>query len=245
MPTAYVQVPAFHEGFAYGETLRAIRELDPPEGWTVEREVHVTPSCDNLDTCRTWVTARETDGWEPVKAPVGKLSTRNQAHDRAFGRGADAVVTWDADAPPRSENPLKAILRPLERPEVVAANGTPVAPLSLAGVVQEAVSRLDDVARPHFHGQLSAITREGWQHAGPFDEDIDQFDPDAVRQEEEFDFYHRLQEVGEVVDVPEARVLNSDRRVACRVSDSRLGGGAPTDYCERRGTVSFFPRGRR
>lgn len=246
-PRAVVQVFAFDEPLV-DATLDGIANQTVPAGWTVDYEAWVTPAADGPGADVTVQVAEDHPIFEAHVAPVGKLASRNEAHWGAVDGGADAVVAWDADAPPKHQSVLAAILGPLGTDEgVVAVNGRPRSPRSPVGVVNRVAERLEDTFRPHLHGQLSAVSAYGWGEAGPFRvDDLDQTKIEQVRAEEEFAFRRRLEAVGSVAEAPEAVVLNDVRRAECRVARAynRFPGEYPMDpYCQRAGVKTFMPDG--
>lgn len=228
-----VQVPAYSEGDIIEDTLAELTAQREPTWADVSYEAWVTPSCPNPESCRTWVRARDFDGVDAHLAPNGKLSTRNEAHGHAVEGGADVLVTWDADAPPLHDDVLAELLAPLRSDGVVATNSAPTAPPTVVGVAVNVLGRVEDVARPHMHGQCSAFTAEAWQQAGPFDTDLDETEVFEVRQEEEFGFYRRLAELGAIEHPDGAMVENHPRRAEC------LLGVRNDGYCRRRGVETF------
>jgi len=237
MTTLYVQVPAFEEANQLPKTLREIDTQTVPSGVSVTKQVWVTRSEDCRGVCSTWQAAEMVEGWEVHEAPQGKLSARNAAHDHALRNGADLICAWDADAPPLTDTTLHSlVLDILDNDGVALANSNPVArDGSAIGLVSEVSSKVEDTIMPHIHGQCHVMTAEAWRLAGPFDTDLDESDIGDVRGEEEFDFRRRVEEVGEVVDVPEAEVFNDPRRNICRLPNME----ATSDFCKRRGDRTF------
>lgn len=229
-----VQVPAYRESGTIAGVLSSINEQRVPGTVDVGLEAWVTPHPDR-GRCSTWSEATSVPGVSVHEAPSGKLSARNVAHRHAVDEGADVIVTWDADAPPRHSDVLAELVNPFERPGVVATNSKPLSPPTVLGLVTNTLGRFEDTVRPHMHGQLSAFTSDAWEAAGPFDESLDQTDVTPVRQEEEFDFYHRLDSLGEVAYCPEAVVMNHTRRAECMI------GARNDEFCRRRGTETFHP----
>ena len=147
-----------------------------------------------------------------INVSGGKLDARNQAHNKAYDQGYDIIVAAGADAKPRSQNTLPALLHPFHsRQNVVAVDSNPVSD-GLYGSFLNAVTSLEDSIRPHISRQCSAFTAEAWDHAGPFDAgSVDQRDRAATRIEEERRFYKRLNRYGKVVKAHNAVVENQKR----------------------------------
>lgn len=207
-------------------------------------------------TCQAWITPTGPSdsafdvasgcGFTPHEAREGKLAARNDAHDRAFASGHDAIITIDADAPLLDMGTFDAVVRELQE-GAVAVNGVskarvdPEGEVSVAGALVDAACRLEDVSKPHISGRFSALSREAWEHAGPFDESVDQTRRSEVREVEEFGFYQTVSEVGDVVYAHDAVVYNDLRRHICTLP---LVGGS--ERCRRfEGDVSFAPAGAR
>lgn len=237
---AIVQVPAFEEGERMFPVLDSIAAQSVPSEWRVDLEVWVTLSPPDRSLCDTWQTAVSASGFDVYEAPTGKLSARNAAHSSAVDRGADVIVTWDADSTPRDDAVLGALLKKHES-GCVAVNGQPrVFPFEPTplGALFDLGGTFEDNVKPHMHGQLSSFTADAWSAVGPFDDSIDQTDVDEVRSVEEFGFYRSLSQIGRVCEAFGAVVYNDTRRWKCR-----LGGGVDASYCDRRGLTTFFPRG--
>lgn len=244
MRTAIVQIPAFSES-PWTDRLDQITSQSAPAGWTAEFGAWVTPNAPTLDACGTYQNAKNHPDVTVHEAPTGKLSTRNRAHAHAVQeRGADVVVTWDADAPPITEHALAAILMPFDDPEVVATNGNPVSPGPVIGKMVNALGAVEDRIRPQMHGQLSSFTADAWRHAGPFPaESVDETKMSEVRPAEEFGFRQRLEQYGKIVDVDEAKVLNDTRRVEARTGKafSRFTRKYPSGFHDDRRGKTFHP----
>lgn len=243
---AVVQVPAYREGDQFPEVLAAIREQDV-DGHDVDVEAWVTlsPPGTRAD-CTTWQDAASVDGVTVHEAPEGKLSARNAAHEHAIEAGADAIVSWDADAYPRDDRVLASLLEPLEGDDVVVANSTPLAaPFegNLLATLVDVAGAAEDRVRPHVHGQCHAMTAAAWEQLGPFDESIDQTNVSEVRAEEEFGFYHEAERAGAVVEPDGAVISNDTRRHRCRIqSAAHLGGGRGSFCASREQAVTFEPK---
>lgn len=188
-------------------------------------------------------TARRHPVFELVETPPGKLASRNRAHAAASRAGYDVIVAGDGDAPPVDESYLEELLAPLANAGAIGANGFS-RPGTLGGWLLQPARRLDLMVRKPLYGRSSAISTTGWEAAGPFRVgDVDQRDVVDVRQEEEFAFRRRLEDVGSVVDVAEARVYNDNRRYNCSLDRGFNRFGRPiTGYCKRIGTESFHPK---
>lgn len=221
-----VQVPAYDEP-ELTRTLRQIRDQPTPEWAAVEYEAWVTPS--DGATVRQ---AEMAEGWMVHEAPPGKLSARNAAHDHAVTSGADAVVCWDADAPPLGDDTLRTLVAPL-REGAAATNSVPTSPRTLVGTLTNLAATAEELLVPHINGQAHAFTAEAWEQTGPFSESVDQTSVYDTRAEEEFRFRRRLARAGPVVDTP-ARVLNDTRRTECRL------GLRSDGFCDRRSGSTTF-----
>lgn len=239
---AVVQVFSYDEP-ELQETLDAFADCRVPDRWALRYEACVTPAGAGLEANE--LLARQVDQavnhpvFELVRTPPGKLSSRNAAHD-AGAVDADVIVAGDADAPPLDRGFLEALLTPFQDADVVATNGTPVAPWTLLGTATNLLSWGHDVIQPHLNGQGHAFTADGWRAAGPFDVEAER-NSYRVRRDEEFAFRRRLEDLGRVVDVSDARVYNDVRRARCRLRSA--GPREPSDpYCSRLGTTTFEPR---
>lgn len=237
-PKVAVQVPAMAEPpDKFRETLQSIWNC-PAKGMDVSYQAWITP----VGGDPTPQIAEE-EGFRYFEAPEGKLNARNTAHDYAVANGFDVIVTIDADSKPLNEEALERLVRPVYHGDYVAVNSTPKSSkkptggLSMPGMVIDAAAKVEDMIRPHMHGQASSFSARAWKIAGPFETGLDQRDIDSVRQEEEFNFYERLNEVGEVMKEPKAAFYNDPRRHYCKVPV--LGN---TAYCDRTGEVTFNPR---
>jgi len=220
MPTAVVQIPAYEEGRTVYETATELVETqDLPDGWDVDYEAWVTLSPPDRELCDTWQNAMAAENVDVFEAPQGKLSARNAAHNSAVERGYDAIVTWDADAPPLTKESLGWLIQPLGRDGVAATDSRPRSRTeeSFADSTIDLLAAIEDRVFPHIHGQAHGMTAEAWRQAGPFNTDLDQTSLADVRAEEEFKFRHRLSEVGEIVRPEAAIVYNDPRRAYCNM----------------------------
>lgn len=231
-----LQMFAYHEK-NYTATLDAWAAQEVA-GASIEREVWVTPSCPDLDNCRTYQQAEQHPDWTAHTAPKGKLAARNAAHDHAVDAGSEVVIVTDADAPPLRDDTLASLLSPFSDDRVVAVNSRTVTP-GLWGAIVDPLGRLEDAAAPQMHGQLSAFTAYAWDVCGPFDTSINQTDGPTVRRVEERLFRSCLDDVGWVVTAPGARVLNHPRRLMCTVDRHPLSSGQPGSWCRGRGVETF------
>lgn len=231
-----IQVPAIDEPPGqFRSVLRSIRSAQN-RFFEPTYEAWVTP------TNGVTMDVAAEEGFDVHKADTGKLSARNQAHDHAVGSGQDAIITMDADSHVLSNEALDSLIEPLKSGNAVACNSvqvasrTPEGGVSALGMVVDLGGTVEDVIRPHMHGQASSFTVDAWEYAGPFDETMDQTDSVSVRTEEEFGFYSRLREYGDVIFPESALVYNNPRRHVCR-----LPGMGDTEYCSRLGEVTFSP----
>ena len=242
MKSAVVQIPAYNEADTLPRTARKIYEQTPPESYSVDIEAWVTRHEDESGCCDTMSAAERAVGVTPYEAPEGKLSARNAAHAHALEEGYDAIVSWDADAPPKHEGVLSALLEPLTEPNVVATNSVPLAisqGASLFTAVLDGFATVEDTVFPHINGQAHAFTTEAWSLVGPFDETIDQSSMIDVRAEEEFGFYRELTRRGDVRTPAEAVVYNNPRRMMCKIP---FGERPP--YCDTKGISPNYGEGK-
>lgn len=213
-----IQVPVYDEDpRMLRDTLTAFKQANA-ESFEASYEAWITPSrpADPL-----FDVAREC-GFSTFEAPEGKLSARNAAHNSAFERGHDAFITIDADAPLLSDQAFEGMVRELREGAegvnaVSIARRDPQGGRSVAGALVDAACLLEDVVVGHLSGRCSGVTREGWEHAGPFDDSIDQTDRTTVRSEEEFKLYRKVSEVGPVTYADDAHVHNDLRRHICKL----------------------------
>lgn len=241
MKRAVVQIPAYEEGRTVYETATEISDQPVPEGWDVDYEAWVTLSPPDRDLCDTWQNAMAAESVSVYEAPQGKLSARNEAHDLAVARGYDAIVTWDADAPPLDSGALASLIQPLGEDGVVATDSRPMSRTerSLPDSAVDLFAGIEDRVFPHIHGQAHGMTAEAWRQAGPFDTDLDQTSLPDVRAEEEFMFRQRLERVGDIVRPEPAIVYNDPRRAYCKMpflsSDHCTGRVGTFEKSENRG----------
>lgn len=241
---AEVQVFAFDEP-DLKRTLEAYANCTTPAGWSVTYKACVTPRSAIASAPaalhevvhRQVDIARNHDVFELVETPPGKLASRNHAHSLAADAGVDVLVVGDADAPPLTMDYLDQLLAPFAD-DVVATNARPVAPWTPIGAATNLMGWAHDVAVPHMNGQGHALRATAWEAAGPFVVD-DQTDNPEVRLEEEFALRRRLDELGNVVDVADARVHNDTRRTRCKLE--AVLPGDPSPYCQRLGVETFAP----
>lgn len=232
---AAVQVIAFDEPES---KLHAIFESieNQETGHLIHPEAWITPSHPDDPSFRVV----EQHGFPAFEAGQGKLTARNEAHNSAFDRGFDAVVTLDVDATLLSKYTLDNLLTPLETEGVGATNSMPISgrrpdgTISPGGLLIDLGGRIEDVVYPHMHGQCSAFTERAWAYAGPFSTHLDQTDVDEVRLEEEVGFYNRINEKFEMEFCKDAPVYNDMRRHL-----TRLGVTHDESYQERIGTKTF------
>lgn len=251
-----IQVFAYDEK-ELGRTLDAIAAQWVPDWLEPRYEAWVTPAAPaaargervaHSVTAREWDQAAAHDVFRAREAPPGKLSSRNVAHDEAVATGADAIVAWDADAPPLHDDALARLLAPIRRGEAVATNARPTSPWTVVGTATNVVGWVHDLVQPHIHGQCHALTAAAWAGAGPFR--VDEVDEttmmgallrDGIRIEEEFAFRRRVDAVGPVVDTWDVRVRNDTRRTYCHFD--RMLGRDQSPYCRRMDSdVTFHPR---
>lgn len=230
-----VQVPAYMETDLRA-TLDAISTQHRPEYVdTLSYEAWVTPADGTDPSLRD---ARDHPEFKAFEAPRYKLNARNAAHNSATERGYDTIVSWDADATPRSENSLTRLLNPLQSSRVVASNGM-THYTGTGGAVSDALQLMDLAAVRPIYGRFSAFTTDAWRRAGPFDTSVDQTDMLAIRAEEEFRFRRRLERVGEVKNAYYAWVDHPERRFECTF-DKLAPWREPDEWCGERGGITDF-----
>lgn len=228
--------------FAYREpdlrpTLDAYAAAPTPDGWTFDYQGCVTSA--DLVT-KNEVRAHPT--WELHEVPPGKLNARNHAHSLAVRRDADVIVTADADEPPLNDDYFVNLLAPFDQEDVVGTVAFPK-DVSLAAPLMDSVRHFDQTVRRPIRGNGSAFRTSAWTRAGPFRTDgVDQTTVGSIRKEEEYAFRRRLEEIGRVVDVDDARLQANNRRNVSRVLRSLRPVGRPAEsYLDSRGTVTFAP----
>jgi hypothetical protein len=238
MPDIFVQMLAYDEpNEKISRVLESINEQEVPENWGVTREAWITPA--HPDDQSFWVA--EQHGFTAYESGQGKLTSRNQAHDHAIESGADVIAVVDADAPLLDDDVLFKVASPVLEGTHEAVNSLPRAKnppgggFLFLGALMDLGSRAEDVVMPHLHGQFHAISKRAWEYAGPFDTSVDQTDSMEVRNEEEFGFYHRVRDIGDIMTRNDAIVYDDPRRYYCKVAP----WFAPDGYCDRRGTKTF------
>lgn len=235
---AVVQMFAYDEPDIIRPTMDAYAALDAPEGVSVDLQAWVTPT----KSGRTVEEVRAHPDFDLRQAPEGKLNARNAAHDAATRAGYDTIVTADADEPPMTRDYLAELLAPIQSGDAVATTGFPKDTSIVSPFVD--AWRLADQLRGPIRGNTSAFTTDAWRLAGPLDaSNTKQTSVNSVRAEEEFDFRRRLNDLGGVEDVYEARTVANNRRNVCKVQDAMNPVGGPTEgYCGRRGATTFSPQ---
>jgi cellulose synthase/poly-beta-1,6-N-acetylglucosamine synthase-like glycosyltransferase len=232
-----VQVVAYDEpDEKLSRTFESVNRQQVPRRLHVEKEAWITPAHPDDSA---FSVARE-HGFDAYEAGHGKLTARNQAHNSAFDRECDAIVTLDADAPMLSKHTLRNLVTPIRDGKAGAVNSyavshkTPEGSFSPFGLVLDVLGRLEDVAFPHLHGQCSAVSERAWRNCGPFETDIDQTDSVEVRQVEEFGFYQCVEENSGVMMRLNAPVYNDPRRQL-----TSLGLPPREAYSEKIGNKTF------
>lgn len=232
-----VQIPAYMEA-DLDETLDAVSQQRHPRFVDeLSFEAWVTPDGDR-STDPTWQTAQQHPKFSAHEAPRYKLNARNAAHDSAVERGYDVIVSWDADATPRSADSLAELLAPIHERNIVATNGMTRYTGSF-GRVADVIQLADLMAMRPIYGRFSAFTADAWRRAGPFDESVDQTDMLSIRTEEEFNFRRRLANVGGVKNVWGAWVDHPERRFECTYTKA-APWKEPSEWCAERGSISEF-----
>lgn len=232
MNDAALQVFSYDEP-GLNETLDAWTDQQVPSGWNIDYHAAVTPSPREKLEAQMVKHATGHPVFEYVETGSGKLTARNEAHNLAVESGSDVIIACDADAPPLNDTTLSSLLEAVSYEGVEAANAFHKAPPTLVGFLVEIGAALDEILTPHMSGQCHALTERAWEHAGPFDTSIDQTHSVTVRGEEEFAFRRRIKQIGEVVHAPGAYVLNSTRRLECKL------GLRNDQYCQNIGNETF------
>lgn len=234
---AVVQLFAYDEPGLITDTMDRYAATPAPDGWTLDYQAWVTPS----PTHETLRQAESHSTFRAMRAPQGKLTTRNKAHDWAFAHNYDVVITADADEPPLRDDYFAELLAPFSRPGVQAVSAWPKNTSALAPVLDVA-RRFDEANRP-LRANCSAVSEHAWHHAGPFRTDVvDETDIDSVRPEEEFAFRRRIEEIGDVVEQHAAQVEANNRRLSSKVFGAlRPLGNTDIGHAASRGAETFAP----
>lgn len=234
---AVVQLFAYDEPDVIAETLDRYAATPAPDNWTLDYQAWVTPT----PTRETLRHAESHPTFRAMRAPQGKLTTRNKAHDWAFTHNYDVVITADADEPPLRDDYFTELLAPFSRPPVQAVTAWPKNTNALAPLLD--VARKFDEANKPIRANCSALSQQAWSHAGPFRTNaVDETDIDSVRAEEEFGFRRRIEEIGEVVEQHSAQVEANNRRMASKVFGAlRPLGQTDLGHAASRGAQTFAP----
>lgn len=243
MRRAFVIVPAFKEP-DMGPVLDSFAREQVPDGWDVTYQCWVTPATINAQDDPTFQIARQHDTFEAVEAPTGFVSTLNASHNAAAKAKADVIIKRDADAPSMVGDVMTEFLTPFDHDEsVVCVNSRPIIPpwRWLYAPIQNTLSFALRTVAPYLHGQGYAISRRGWECAGPYNEDLDQTRATTVWNEVEFAMYRRLMSCGRVIDSNSAVVVNDERRHRCRMERAleSVGSGTASEWCRSRGEDTF------
>lgn len=238
---AVVQLFAYDEPDVITSTMDQYAETPVPEHWSIDYQAWVTPA----ESHQTVEAAKRHPQFSYMSAPKGKLATRNTAHNWAFNRSYDVVITADADEPPFRDDYFAELLAPFQRGSVLAVTGWPKN-TGLSAPVTTVARRLDETRRP-IRANCSALSEIAWRYAGPFRvDDVDQTDITSVRREEEFDFRRRIEDVGEVVEQRSAQVHANNRRMLSKVYDALSPlGGSDLGHAASRGAKTFAPAEKR
>lgn len=138
----------------------------------------------------------------------GKLTAMNQAVEKS---NASIIAYADAgDIYPKGW--LNGLLSPFEDEEVVGSYG-PSFSSGLLTKVPWAVQTIPQLFGVLMQGRNSAVRTFAHEEIGGFDESVDQNNINSTWIEEEFKYPKRLSKIGEVVFVPSAGMVGSDRRV--------------------------------
>lgn len=168
-----------------------------------------------------------------VTAPRGKLTARNLATKEAKG---NIIVSTDSD----SYYPyhwLNTLLRPfndLEHKSIIAANGNTFdyGIPKIPGKVHTVAYFLDrTIIHPRqMVGRNSAYYKHGFYLSGGFNESINQFDINAMLNEEEVNFGDRLKKFGRIIFKNNASCVHfGGRKIGCR------WGLYDREYCNGQG----------
>lgn len=155
-----------------------------------------------------------------ITAPRGKLTARNIATKEAKG---NIIVSTDSDTyyPYHWLNTLLRPFNDLEHKSIIAANGNtfdygiPMIP----GKVHTVAYFLDrTIVHPRqMVGRNSAYYKHGFYLSGGFNESINQFDINAMLNEEEFGFGNRIKKFGRVIFRNNASCVHfGGRKIGCR-----------------------------
>jgi hypothetical protein len=236
-----VQLFAYDEPNVITPTMNRYAETPVPDNWTFEYQAWVTPT----EGHRTLRQAENHPAFKAFQAPQGKLTTRNKAHDWAFSRNYDFVITADADEPPLRDDYFAELLAPFQSGRVHAVSGWPKN-TGLSAPLTGFARRLDETRRP-LRANCSALDEMAWLSAGPFrTDDVDETEVGSVRREEEFDFRRRIEEIGEVVEQHSAMVEANNRRNLSKVYDAlRPLGDTDLGHAASRQAETFAPHERR
>jgi len=234
---ALVQLFAYDEPDVITPTMNRYAKTPAPDNWAIEYQAWVTPTKGH----RTLRQAENHPAFQAVEAPPGKLTTRNKAHNRAFNRNYDVVITADADEPPLRDDYFTELLAPFQQANVHAVTAWPKN-TGLTAPLTSLARRLDETRRP-IRANCSALAEHAWHHAGPFRTvDVDESNIESVRAEEEFDFRRRIEETGDVVEQHSAQVKANNRRMASKVFRSlRPLGDTDLGHAASRGAETFAP----
>jgi cellulose synthase/poly-beta-1,6-N-acetylglucosamine synthase-like glycosyltransferase len=138
----------------------------------------------------------------------GKLTAMNQAANKS---NANIIAYADAgDIYPKGW--LNNLLSPFEDGDVVGSYG-PSFSNGLLTKVPWALQTVPQLFGVLMQGRNSAVRTFAHEEIGGFDESVDQNNIHKTWVEEEFKYPKRLSNVGEVVFVPSAGMIGSDRRV--------------------------------
>jgi len=130
-------------------------------------------------------------------------------------------VAVDADTyyPP---NFLNLFLRHFQRPEVTAVSGPRLYP---HGIYRYATTWAALLGPRRLYGSNSAFRRNAYFQSGGFNLAVNQLHGPSILREEEFNFYSRMREVGEVVFDRQATAFTSDRRFTDKEFQEQVSSG--------------------
>jgi len=201
-------VPAFNEAHCIKKTLQSLNDQTVVRAFPLMFDRIVVDNESTDDTAKV----AEAQGWRVVSAKRGKLNARIAGME-----ATDAEIIYAADADtfyPR--NVLNLHLNHYRDATVVAVCG-PVVYEGLVGFLGGPAGYYWSVQHGQLKGCNSSYRLDAYRKCGGFNLNINQFSGKEVLQEEEFDFSHRLMNVGKVAFDMRATVISSMRSLYCPV----------------------------